>query len=154
MKDSELFELIKRDGLFQTTARLQREAKAKLPPDYTPLCRVKVPKSRLAGEGMTIGDNGRPVRIPNSDPSVYKNAQPIEKPLMVTTVESDLEDEVEQEIEDGLKPLVIESPTAAPEAGVETEEIPVEEPDVSDEEIPIETSDESETVEVGDEPTR
>lgn len=146
MKDSELFELIKRDGLFQTTARLQREAKAKLPPDYTALCRVKVPKSRLAGEGMTIGDNGRPVRIPNSDPSVYKNAQPIEKPLMVTTVESDLEDEVEQGIDDERELTTIES-VVVPAAG---EEVPNQidvEPDVSDEEIPIETSDQSETVE-------
>jgi hypothetical protein len=146
MKDSELFELIKRDGLFQTTARLQREAKAKLPPDYTPLCRVKVPKSRLAGEGMTIGDNGRPVRIPNSDPSVHKNSHPIEKPLMVTTVESDLEDEVEQGIDDERELTTIES-VVVPAAG---EEVPNQidvEPDVSDEEIPIETSDQSETVE-------
>jgi hypothetical protein len=67
-----------------------------------------------------VNDRNQISKIKNSDPDVHRNSCPIERPLLVTTISADDEDE-SKEIEEGLEPLVVE-PQAAPVAGIEVEE--------------------------------
>lgn len=97
--NSELIKEIKEKGLFATTRKLQIEARRKLPVDisniYAKRYADQQPKSRFSGGGMAIGDDNRPHRIKNSDPSIHRNSSKPVNPLSVATIESRELDEPE-----------------------------------------------------------
>jgi hypothetical protein len=133
---------IKRDGLFQTTARLQREAKAKLPPDLCAMYgRTRLGEaSKLTGPGMVVNEKNRPERIPNSDPSVHRGKSVIEKPLNVVSADAveDEPEEIEPGIDDERELTTIES-VVVPAAGEEVPNLDDIEPERDIDSMEIET---------------
>jgi hypothetical protein len=97
--NKELFDAIKKDGLFATTRKLQAEAKAKLPQGFAFRSNLTA-GSKLSTPGMMVGPDNRPIRIPNSDPEIHRNYRPVERPLLITTISAEDEPEIEETTED------------------------------------------------------
>lgn len=133
--NSELLKEIKEKGLFATTCRLQTEARAKLPQNlsglYTPRQTIG---SKLNGPGMTVGPDNRPRRIPHSDPEIHRNSRFIERPLLVTGIDADLDESEEISVDDATELLPIAVAIVAGEEDQElTDDSNLSEPELREE---------------------
>lgn len=144
--NSELLKEIKEKGLFATTCRLQTEARAKLPQNLSGLYTLRQTiGSKLNGPGMTVGPDNRPRLIPNSDPEIHWNSRPVERALLVTSIDADL-DESEISVDDATELL---PPAVVKVAGEEDQEL-TDDPDVSEPELREEAEEDGEAqVETG-----